>query len=70
MKFVKAIANLFANTGAKEPAKKKPWQEGKPWCTPYNNKGTVLWDMDKMHRNYERRLHGELKRENGYTPYA
>lgn len=51
------IGRIFPTDYSKKA--KKPWQEGKPWATKFDQRGMTLWDSSK-YGAYNRQRHGSL----------
>lgn len=55
------LANLKAAFAPKaDPKPKKPWQQGKAWCTKPDTRVRVLWDVVARGEAYCYKKHGPL----------
>jgi hypothetical protein len=57
--YMTKLANTFKPKAVAE-RKLKPWQQGKPWCTPYVPMVRVLWDVEARGMAYCLKKHGPL----------
>lgn len=58
--FKSHLAKLKAAFAPKAEVQKKPWQQGKPWCTKSDTRVKVLWDVVARGEAYCYKKHGPL----------